>query len=152
MLMEFIYLLSTCIPITSDYKYEYKPSRESSIWHLLSRNPHQDCLSNSSNGQTKQDLAVQHQQLRKHVQAVQVSGLEYGYHVLFLLRCLFVHASWPLCWTLARAILSPQSRLNAAQFNSTIVQPQNIQAAPSEDELGHLVYRHLTSTDFFFLV
>ena len=41
-------------------------------WHL-SRNPHQDCLSNGSNSQTKQDLAVQHHQLRKQVQGLQVS-------------------------------------------------------------------------------
>ena len=41
-------------------------------WHLLSRNPDQNCLSNGSNGQTKQDLAVQQYQLRKQVQAVQV--------------------------------------------------------------------------------
>ena len=27
-------------------------------WHLLSRSPPQDCLSNGSNGQTKQDLVV----------------------------------------------------------------------------------------------
>ena len=43
-------------------------------WHMLSRNPHQDCLSNGSSGQTKQDLAVQHKQLRKQVQAVKVSS------------------------------------------------------------------------------
>ena len=43
-------------------------------WHLLSRNPHQDCLSsNGSHGQTKQDLAVQHHKLHKQVQLVQVS-------------------------------------------------------------------------------
>ena len=41
-------------------------------WHLLSRNPHQVCLSNDSNGQTKQNLAVQHHELRKQVQAVHV--------------------------------------------------------------------------------
>ena len=41
-------------------------------WHLLSRRLHQDCLSNGSNGQTKQDLAAQHHQLGKQVQAVQV--------------------------------------------------------------------------------
>ena len=35
--------------------------------HRLSRSPHQDFLSNSSNGQTRQDLAVQ-PQLRKQVQ------------------------------------------------------------------------------------
>ena len=40
-------------------------------WHLLSRNPHQYCL---SNGQTKEDLAVQHHQLHKQVQAVQASS------------------------------------------------------------------------------
>ena len=31
-------------------------------WHVLSRSLHQNCL---SNGQTKQDLAVQHHQLSK---------------------------------------------------------------------------------------
>ena len=41
-------------------------------WHLLSRSQNQDCLSNGRNGQTKQDLAVQHHQLRKQVQVVQV--------------------------------------------------------------------------------
>ena len=34
---------------------------------------HQDCLTNGSNGQTKQDLVVQHHQLCKQVQALQVS-------------------------------------------------------------------------------
>ena len=29
-------------------------------WHMLSRSPRQDCLSNGSNDQSKQDLAVQH--------------------------------------------------------------------------------------------
>ena len=43
-------------------------------WHLLSRSPHQDCLSNDSNDRTKQDLAVHQHQLRKQVQALQVSG------------------------------------------------------------------------------
>ena len=42
-------------------------------WHLLSRNLYQDCFSNGSNGQIKQDMAVQHHQLCKQVQAVQVS-------------------------------------------------------------------------------
>ena len=42
-------------------------------WHLLSRSLHQDCLSNGSNDQTKQDLSVQHHQLHKQVQALQVS-------------------------------------------------------------------------------
>ena len=42
-------------------------------WHLLSRSPHQICLNNGNNGKTKQDLAVQHHQLRNQVQAVQVS-------------------------------------------------------------------------------
>ena len=41
-------------------------------WHLLRRSPHQNCLSNGSNDQTKEDLAVQHHQLRKQVQAVLV--------------------------------------------------------------------------------
>ena len=41
-------------------------------WHLLSRNPHQDCFSNGSNGQTKQDVAVQHHQVHKQIQALQV--------------------------------------------------------------------------------
>ena len=40
---------------------------------MLSRNPYQDCLSNGSNGQNTQDLAVQHHQLSKQVQVVQVS-------------------------------------------------------------------------------
>ena len=35
-------------------------------WHLLSRNPHQDCLSNGSNVQTKQDLVVQHHHFLTH--------------------------------------------------------------------------------------
>ena len=39
----------------------------------LCRNPYQDCLSNGSSGQTNQDQAVQHHQLHKQVQAVQVS-------------------------------------------------------------------------------
>ena len=39
---------------------------------MLSTNLHQDCL---SNGQTKQNLTVQHQQLCKQVQAVQTSLL-----------------------------------------------------------------------------
>ena len=34
---------------------------------------HQDCLGNGSNGQTKQDLAVQHHQLLKQVQAEEVT-------------------------------------------------------------------------------
>ena len=38
-----------------------------------SRTPHQDCLSNDSNTQTKQDLAVQHHQFCKQVQDLQVS-------------------------------------------------------------------------------
>ena len=42
-------------------------------WHLLSRNPHQDCLSSGSAGQIKQDLAVHHHELRYQVQVVQVS-------------------------------------------------------------------------------
>ena len=46
--------------------------RETLGWHLLSMSPHQDCLSNASNGQNKQDLAVQYHQLRKQVQALQV--------------------------------------------------------------------------------
>ena len=33
--------------------------------HLLSRSPLQDCLSNGSTGQTKQDLTVQHLHLHK---------------------------------------------------------------------------------------
>ena len=40
---------------------------------LLSIILHQDCLRNDSNGQTKQDLAVQHHQLRREVQSLQVS-------------------------------------------------------------------------------
>ena len=47
-----------------------------------SRSPHNDCLSNGSNGQTKQDLAAQHYQLRKQVQAVQV------YCLLSIVYCL----------------------------------------------------------------
>ena len=39
---------------------------------LLSRSPHQGCLSNGSNGQTKQNLAVQHYQHRKQVHALLV--------------------------------------------------------------------------------
>ena len=39
-------------------------------WHLLSRNPHQKCL---SNGKTKQDLVVQNHQLHKQVRVLQVS-------------------------------------------------------------------------------
>ena len=37
-----------------------------------SGNLHQDCLSNGSNGQTNLDLVVQHHQLHKQVQALQV--------------------------------------------------------------------------------
>ena len=33
-------------------------------WHLLSRRPHQEWLSNASNGETKQDLTVQHHQFK----------------------------------------------------------------------------------------
>ena len=46
-------------------------------WHLLSRSLYQDCLSHSSNGQTKQDLVVQHHQLGTQAQAPgkSVSGL-----------------------------------------------------------------------------
>ena len=50
-------------------------------WHLLSRNPHQDCLSNGGNGQTEQDLAVQHYQLRnkfKLNKSLVTSILRYG--------------------------------------------------------------------------
>ena len=42
-------------------------------WHLLSRSPYQDCLSIGSNDQAKQDLIVQHHQLCKQVQVLQVS-------------------------------------------------------------------------------
>ena len=42
-------------------------------WHMLIKSPHQDYLSNGCNGQTKQDLLVQHHQLWKHIQALQVS-------------------------------------------------------------------------------
>ena len=42
-------------------------------WRLLSRSLPQHCLSNGSNGQTKQDLVVQHHQLRRQVQALQAS-------------------------------------------------------------------------------
>ena len=38
-----------------------------------SRTPHQNCLSNGSNTQTKQDLEVQHHQFCKQVQDLQVS-------------------------------------------------------------------------------
>ena len=41
-------------------------------WHLLSRCPHQDYLSGSSHSLSKQNLAVQHHQLCKQVQALQV--------------------------------------------------------------------------------
>ena len=40
---------------------------------LCSRSPQQDCLSNGSNVKTKQGLAVRYYQLRKQVQAQQVS-------------------------------------------------------------------------------
>ena len=36
-------------------------------WHLLSRNPHQDCLSSGSYSQVKLDVAEQHYQLHKKV-------------------------------------------------------------------------------------
>ena len=42
-------------------------------WHLLSSDLDQDCLSNGSKGQIKQDLVKQHHQLHKQVQGVQVS-------------------------------------------------------------------------------
>ena len=50
-------------------------------WHLLSRNPHQDYLSNGSDGQINQDLAKQHHQLREQVVQVSfiTSNLLYGY-------------------------------------------------------------------------
>ena len=40
---------------------------------MLNRNALQDCLSNNSSDQIKEDLAVQHHQFRKQVQVVQVS-------------------------------------------------------------------------------
>ena len=40
--------------------------------HVLYRNPHQDCLSSSSDGQIKQDLAKRYHQLCNQLQAVQV--------------------------------------------------------------------------------
>ena len=42
------------------------------IWHIVSKSPHQDCLSNDSNSQPKQILAVQHHQLYKQVKALEV--------------------------------------------------------------------------------
>ena len=42
-------------------------------WHLLCRNPYQDCLSNGSNVKTTLDLAEQQNQLLKQVQGVQFS-------------------------------------------------------------------------------
>ena len=39
-------------------------------WHLLSRNQHQDRLSNGSSGQSKQDLLKQHHKLRKQVNSI----------------------------------------------------------------------------------
>ena len=54
-------------------QFEVHASNPVQRWHLLSRSPHQDCLRNDSNGQTKQDLAVQHHQLRREVQSLQVS-------------------------------------------------------------------------------
>ena len=44
------------------------------VWHLFSSS-HQDFRSNGKNGQTRQLLAAQHHQLRKQVQALQVSLL-----------------------------------------------------------------------------
>ena len=41
--------------------------------HRLSRNSHYNCLSNGSNGQTKQDLVMQHHQLHKQVQVLAYS-------------------------------------------------------------------------------
>ena len=41
-------------------------------WHLLGRSPHHDCLSDGSNGQIKQDLAVKHHQLCKQIRALEV--------------------------------------------------------------------------------
>ena len=46
-------------------KFQVPRSNPMQGWHLLSRSPHQVCLSNGSNGQTKQALAMQHHQLRK---------------------------------------------------------------------------------------
>ena len=54
----------------TSFKYLSNPVQR---WHLVSRSLFQDCLSNGSNGQTNQDLAVQHRQLWKQVQSVQVS-------------------------------------------------------------------------------
>ena len=47
-------------------------------WHLLSRSPYQDCLSSGSNGKTKQDLAVEHHELHKYVQAGYKSLVKHG--------------------------------------------------------------------------
>ena len=44
-------------------------------WHLLYRNPHQDCLSNGSNGQIKQNLEKHYHQICKQFQVVQASVL-----------------------------------------------------------------------------
>ena len=51
----------------TSFKYRSNPEQG---WHLFARDPHHDCFSIC---QTKQDLAVQHHQLRKQVQAVEVS-------------------------------------------------------------------------------
>ena len=50
-------------------QFQVLESKPVQRWHLLSRGPRQDCLSNGSNGQTKQDLAMQH-----HPGALQASS------------------------------------------------------------------------------
>ena len=59
--------------IRGDDQFQVPGSNPVKRWHLLNRSLHQDCHSNGSNGQTKQDLAVQHHQLCKQVLALQVS-------------------------------------------------------------------------------
>ena len=59
-------------------------------WYLLSRNPYQNCLSNSSDGQIKQDPAEKYQKLRKQMQVTQVSD---HFHLLLWLQDK-EHACW----------------------------------------------------------
>ena len=65
-------------------QYQVPGSNPVQRWYLLSRSPHQDCLSNGNNGQTEQDLAVHHHQflkqpclltLKKRIQAFETKCL-----------------------------------------------------------------------------
>ena len=59
--------ISAVISMNSQKLGEVPGSDPVQRWHLLSRNPHQDCLSSGSYGQVKLDVAEQHYQLHKKV-------------------------------------------------------------------------------------